>query len=193
MWNEITYPFLKFKRSSRWSLEMDKWFHPTLYWKCDYLSMLGSNLNHVSKSGPSYLRMVINASDSGGRNGNTYFTQGWVQQSWLEQRKSHIYIQPCHKKSCRNYINMAFWILCRGLTQFICHPVTEKYRDFCLFPLVQAKVCTQPWWLNLCFHVLTPALLVLLTEPIARNAPLYIVTFSSTMLICAWSGRWKSG
>ena len=25
-------------------LGMDKWFHPTLYWTCDYLSMLGSML-----------------------------------------------------------------------------------------------------------------------------------------------------
>ena len=28
---------------------MDKWFHPTLYKGCNYLSVLGLQLNHVSK------------------------------------------------------------------------------------------------------------------------------------------------
>ena len=28
----------------RWSSGMDKWFHPTLYWVCGYLSMLGLKL-----------------------------------------------------------------------------------------------------------------------------------------------------
>ena len=31
---------------------MDKYFHLTLYQACDYLSMLGLKLNHVSKRGP---------------------------------------------------------------------------------------------------------------------------------------------
>ena len=31
---------------------MNKWLHPTLYNGCNYLSMLGLKLNHVSKSGP---------------------------------------------------------------------------------------------------------------------------------------------
>ena len=31
---------------------MGKAFHPTLYWACDYLSMLGLKLIHVSKRGP---------------------------------------------------------------------------------------------------------------------------------------------
>ena len=30
---------------------MDKEFHPTFYQACDYLSMLGLKLNHVSKRG----------------------------------------------------------------------------------------------------------------------------------------------
>ena len=38
---------------NRWSLGMDKQFHPTLYWACGYLSMLGLKLNHVSKRGYS--------------------------------------------------------------------------------------------------------------------------------------------
>ena len=38
-WNYLSIP--KLQRCNRWSLGMDKWFHPTLYWACDYLSMLG--------------------------------------------------------------------------------------------------------------------------------------------------------
>ena len=30
----------------------DKWFHPLLYWACDYLSILEFNLIHVSKRAP---------------------------------------------------------------------------------------------------------------------------------------------
>ena len=36
----------------RWSLGMDKLFHPTLYSACDYLSMLRLKLIHVNESGP---------------------------------------------------------------------------------------------------------------------------------------------
>ena len=46
-WNYISIP--KLQRCNRWSLGMDKYFHSTLYWACDYLSMLGLKLNHVSK------------------------------------------------------------------------------------------------------------------------------------------------
>ena len=31
---------------------MGKWFHPTLYWACDYLSIIGLKLINVSKRGP---------------------------------------------------------------------------------------------------------------------------------------------
>ena len=33
-------------------LGMDKWFHPTLYTGCNYISMLGLKLIHVSRWGP---------------------------------------------------------------------------------------------------------------------------------------------
>ena len=33
---------------------MDEWFHPTVYNGCNYLSMLGLKLNHVSKRGSRY-------------------------------------------------------------------------------------------------------------------------------------------
>ena len=48
-WEYLSIP--KLQRSNRWSLGMDKWFHPTLYNGCDYLSMLGLKLIHVSKRG----------------------------------------------------------------------------------------------------------------------------------------------
>ena len=37
--NYLSIPKLQW--CNRWSLGMDKQFHPTLYWTCDYLSMLG--------------------------------------------------------------------------------------------------------------------------------------------------------
>ena len=48
-WNYLSIP--KLQRCNRWSLGMDKLFHPTLYQACNYLSMLGLKLNHVSKRG----------------------------------------------------------------------------------------------------------------------------------------------
>ena len=45
--NYLSIP--KLQRCNRWSLGMDKLFHPTPYWACDYL--LGSKLKHVSKRG----------------------------------------------------------------------------------------------------------------------------------------------
>ena len=50
-WNYLSIP--KLQRCNRWSLGMDKQFYPTLLWACDYLSMLGSKLIHVSKRGSS--------------------------------------------------------------------------------------------------------------------------------------------
>ena len=38
-WNYLS--IAKLQRLHRWSLGMDKWFHPTLYNECNYLSMLG--------------------------------------------------------------------------------------------------------------------------------------------------------
>ena len=48
-WNYLSIP--KLQRLHRWSLGMDKLFHPTHYNGCNYLSMLGLKLIHVSKRG----------------------------------------------------------------------------------------------------------------------------------------------
>ena len=47
VWDEITYPFLNFD-----GLGMGEKFHPILYNGCDYISILGLQLFHVSKRGP---------------------------------------------------------------------------------------------------------------------------------------------
>ena len=49
MVNEITYSFPNLHRYNRWRLRMDKCFHPTFYWACRYLSMLGLKLIYVTK------------------------------------------------------------------------------------------------------------------------------------------------
>ena len=48
-WNYLSIP--KLKRCNRWSLGLDKQFHPTLYNGCNYLSMVGLKIKHVSKMG----------------------------------------------------------------------------------------------------------------------------------------------
>ena len=42
------------------SLGMDKYFHPTLYNGCNYLSMMVLKLNRVSKRGPRTLAGIVN-------------------------------------------------------------------------------------------------------------------------------------
>ena len=39
-----------------WRWGTNKLLHPTLNWKCDYLSMLGLKLNHISKNGAKKIR-----------------------------------------------------------------------------------------------------------------------------------------
>ena len=52
VWDKIIYPFPNCNGATVEVLEWDRWFHPTLYNGCNYLSMLGLKLNHVSKRGP---------------------------------------------------------------------------------------------------------------------------------------------
>ena len=48
-WNYLSIP--QRERRNRWHLGMDKKFHSTFSYACDYLSMLGFKLNHVCKRG----------------------------------------------------------------------------------------------------------------------------------------------
>ena len=56
-WNYVFIP--KLQRYSHWSLGMDKLVHSTLYWACDYLSMMWFKLIYVSKVGPDYLSIIV--------------------------------------------------------------------------------------------------------------------------------------
>ena len=51
MWNYLSIS--KLQQLHCWTLGMDKQFHFTLYWECDYLSMLRFKLAHVNR-GPWY-------------------------------------------------------------------------------------------------------------------------------------------
>ena len=44
-----------------WSSGMEKKSNLTLYWACDYLSMLGLKLSHVSERGPGVFATCINS------------------------------------------------------------------------------------------------------------------------------------
>ena len=52
MWDEITYPFPNFNGCTVGVWEWISNFTPSHYWVCDYLSMLGLKLKHLSKKGP---------------------------------------------------------------------------------------------------------------------------------------------
>ena len=56
-WNYTSIP--QFKRCNSWNLSMDKLFHPTLYMTCDYLSMLGLKLIHISKGYPGNRKLIV--------------------------------------------------------------------------------------------------------------------------------------
>ena len=58
MWDEITYPIPNFDGRTV-DVRMDKSFHPTLYWACYYLSMLGLKVICISKRVPGTLKTVI--------------------------------------------------------------------------------------------------------------------------------------
>ena len=51
-WNYLSIH--KLQRCNRWSLGMNTSYHTTLCHGCNYLSMLGLKLNHVSKMGPRF-------------------------------------------------------------------------------------------------------------------------------------------
>ena len=52
VWDQIAYHITKLQQLHHWSLETDKKFHLLSCNGCNYLSMLGLKLNHVSKRVP---------------------------------------------------------------------------------------------------------------------------------------------
>ena len=89
--NYLSIP--KLQRFHRWSLGMDKQFHPTLYSTCDYLSMLGFKLNHVSKRGPS-------ASAP-----SCWPTCSWTMISQPQRVKVWLLISRCTLNYCQHCFN----------------------------------------------------------------------------------------
>ena len=56
-WNYVS--ILKLQRLYRWSLGMDKWFHPTLYWVCNYVFMLEWKLSMLVKGVSGKRKMIL--------------------------------------------------------------------------------------------------------------------------------------
>ena len=56
-WNCLSIP--KLRRLHRWSLGMEKQFHSTLYWACEFLSMLGLKLKGPWNDVDNMQRMFI--------------------------------------------------------------------------------------------------------------------------------------
>ena len=54
--NYLSLP--KHQRCNRWSLEMDKWFHPTLYNGCNHLSLPGLKWIHVNERDPWWEKLI---------------------------------------------------------------------------------------------------------------------------------------
>ena len=114
-WNYLSIP--KLQRCSRWSLGMDKWFHPTLYNGCNYLSILCLKLNHVSKRNPRCPGKVMTAKLS-------MFPFGKINNHWFRQwlvawsAPSH-YLNQCWHILNWNLRNKLQWNLNRNPFIFI--------------------------------------------------------------------------
>ena len=79
--NYIFTPIIQ--RCSR--LEMDKWFHPKLYWVCDYLSMLGSKLNHASYKGHLWFTDTGNINSLRPRQNSRHFQDDIFKHIFLDE------------------------------------------------------------------------------------------------------------
>ena len=124
-------PIHKLQRYNRWSLGMDKWFHPTPYSTCNYLSMLGLQLIHVNKKAPGvseWLSLTAYFSDS---------------RQW----------DPCNPyKSCNHALYVGFIFPHIG-----CHQETSHYLRQCWARSISPYGITMPimceW--NVCIIMLS--------------------------------------
>ena len=83
-WNYLSIP--KLQRLHRWSLGMDKLFHPIHYNGCNYLSMLGLKLNHVSKRGHWCLFATRDSAIIRGDKFCFAFTSHYMNKRWSHSR-----------------------------------------------------------------------------------------------------------
>ena len=136
MWDEITIPKLQWLHC--WNLGIDKQVDPTLYWICDYLSMLWLKLIHVSKRGPWYGMIIMSSSY------DVCFTFAFAEMQAIW------YI-------CYNWLSYNETLLC--LPQVGCKPASV--RNCSLHPsgwllLIDTPHHTEPVWPHTCkpgFHI----------------------------------------
>ena len=115
VWDKITYPFPNFNSCTVDVLGMDKLFHPTLYNGCNYLSMLGFKLIHVSKrtpgdiylhqwDGPSFIQVMMSGTYSVPSH---YLNQWWLIFHWDFKNK----LQWNKKKTFQKmYLNASHFV-----------------------------------------------------------------------------------
>ena len=123
-WNYLSIRQLQ--RLRRWSLGMNKWFHPTFYNGC-HLSMLGFKLNHISKRGPrqsvySWIHVLYLTCPSGALHwhwGNHTIAPVPVKQPW------RIWVKLNHNKTQQSANRMhdswdVLWVLnkCMGVNVY---------------------------------------------------------------------------
>ena len=108
--NNLSSPRLQ--RYSCWSL--DKWSYPTLYWECDYLSMLGYKLIHVDKTGPwCYVAPEHQQ------------TQWWHHHD-LNMTKISFYREQDHyRPSC--LMNLLFYDIPYSMMEFFCCHIKQSF------------------------------------------------------------------
>ena len=85
-WNYLSIP--KLQRLNRWSLGMDKLFPPMLDNGCNYLSMLGLKLNHVSKKGHSGSKSVGVRRSKFKMGPNKIWIKRYIYSIWRAKRSS---------------------------------------------------------------------------------------------------------
>ena len=104
---------------------MDWWFHRTFYWTCDYASMLGSNLNNVSKRGhcsiPTQVRRVYTDDNT-----SVVIWLCWVKLNMVHNILHGIVLsQYCSSKTTGAHNRILF-----TLTKVVINPVVNMYAEF---------------------------------------------------------------
>ena len=128
-----------------WSLGMDKQFHPTVYSGCNYLSMLGLKLNHVSKRGPGHwIGIDFLPLACGTITAVSYADSGWL-----------LYPEPYCNALSRKYVPyescimhpMGYAQFCCVLLCFFCfYLLVDSCHLFISHTLVNRLLIGSYWW-----------------------------------------------
>ena len=125
MWDEITYPFLNFNGAT---VEITYQFHLTLYQACDYLSMLGLKLNHVSKRGPWSFKHKIPSSQYRDYNFEDKTIYGPIY--WYDHNNVGIFLVGIFWPRCK-YKDCAYQYIWTAIAKAI--QFYHRYRDASLY------------------------------------------------------------